>query len=74
MPENKYKVVKCEHCGILTYKNSRYKTMKCPMCRKPLEGEPMKFFAKVKEAIAYIKQQKLREKATEGDNFIETFS
>lgn len=72
MPPNQFKVLQCEHCGTLTYKRLTYKTVKCPICQKKMAGDPVELFSSARDAIAYIKEQKLRNAPAQGDWF-ETF-
>lgn len=72
MPSKEFKVLRCGHCGTLTYKRAMYKNARCPICRKKLTGDPIKLFGTAKDAIAFIKQQKLAQ-ATKGGPLFETF-
>lgn len=65
-------MLRCGHCGTLTYKRVAYKNPSCPICQKKLNGDPIQLFGTAKEAITFIKQQKLAQ-ATEGGPLFETF-
>ncbi|MHA1648832.1 MAG: hypothetical protein ACTSYB_01460 [Candidatus Helarchaeota archaeon] len=72
MSIKRFKVVQCKHCGTLTYKRLTFKNPRCPICKKKLTSEPLKIFAKVEEAVKFIKQEKLKNKPV-GGSWFETF-
>ena len=72
MASNKFKVVECEYCGILTYRRTSYKTVRCPNCHKKMLGDPIEIFANVRDALAFIQERKLQNAPEENDWF-ETF-
>ena len=69
MPENQYKVIRCEQCETLTYKRVGQKVNRCPICNAKLEGEQLQTFADARAAIAYIKQQKMVDAQKKGGWF-----
>lgn len=69
MSLEQFKVLECAYCGQLVYKRVSYKVSRCPMCKKKLQGAPIKLCQTAKEATAFIKQQKLKNAAAEGDLF-----
>ncbi|MFX1296437.1 MAG: hypothetical protein ACFFD2_16480 [Promethearchaeota archaeon] len=64
--------MRCEHCNTLTYKRLSHKTVRCPICKKKLMGEPIKFFTTAHDAVSFIKQEKMKE-APKGGNWFENF-
>jgi len=67
-----FKVMKCEHCGNLTYKRLEHETVRCPTCQAKMKSEPVTICDTAKEAVTYIKDQKLQN-APKGGNLFERF-
>ncbi len=72
MSETQFRVLQCEHCHALTYKRAEHKTIRCPNCQEKLVGEALATFTNAKDAIAYIKAQKMKNAPQDG-NWFETF-
>jgi len=64
-----FKVLRCEHCGNLTYKRLEHATVRCPICQTKMRGEPIQIFDTVREAILFIKEQKLQNAPKGGSLF-----
>ena len=69
MHPKKFKVIRCEHCHTLTYKRLGQKKNQCPSCNKRLSGDYIALFADARDAITFIKQEKLKEAPKQGDWF-----
>ena len=67
-----FKVLKCDNCDTWTYKRTEHKTVRCPKCSKKLEGKPIELFDSARDAIDYIKQEKMKNSTPSGGLF-ETF-
>lgn len=72
MTTKQFQVLRCEYCGNLTYKRLIHKTIRCPICNKKLTGEPMQLFTTARDAIIFIKQEKMKN-APEGGKWFENF-
>ena len=64
-----FKVLQCNECGTLTYKRLDYKTVRCPYCQAKMNGDPIKIFENVRDAMTFIQAERLKDAPKSGDLF-----
>lgn len=65
MSENKFVVIKCNNCNVLTYKTKKQKTFSCKICGRKNNFTELKEFMKARDCSLYIREENAKMFCTE---------